>query len=221
MAPMAPSRTSSGVGRSQIPWPRLIPPTRSHSRVMRRISDCSSPCSRVAMRMRVRTLLRPERILQRWTGGEVAQRLDEHVETTLQVGHLDLLVDVVTGVRLSREPHPVGDRVRDAFRIRAAAGDGRRRVLAGGALVIVHQAADDLRVAIEHQRLVAEVDLSGLEPRGEPAHFRVEALLRFRAGERRGPAAGGYPPPPFLSAPAPPLPPHAYPPAPPSPTRRP
>src|ERR1700716_1415792 len=45
MAAMAPSRTSGGVGRSQMPWPRLIPPTRSHSRVMRRMSDWTSPCS--------------------------------------------------------------------------------------------------------------------------------------------------------------------------------
>jgi hypothetical protein len=46
IASIAPSRTGAGVGRSQIPWPRLMPPTRSHSRVMRRMSDCTRPSSR-------------------------------------------------------------------------------------------------------------------------------------------------------------------------------
>src|SRR4051812_4924072 len=105
MAAIAPSRTRGGVGRSQMPWPRLIPPTRSHSRVMRRISDWSSPCRRFAMRMRAGRLLRPQGILQRRTRGEIAQRLDQDIEAALQVGDLDLLVHVVAGIRLSREPH--------------------------------------------------------------------------------------------------------------------
>src|SRR5256885_2139381 len=45
MAAMAPSRTRGGVGRSQMPWPRLMPPARSHSRVIRRMSDWTRPSS--------------------------------------------------------------------------------------------------------------------------------------------------------------------------------
>src|SRR5262245_59092877 len=69
MASMAPSRTSGGVGRSQMPCPRLMPPTRSHSRVMRRMSLCTRPSRRLAIFMSV-TLLhddeaRPQVVHQR------------------------------------------------------------------------------------------------------------------------------------------------------------
>src|SRR3977135_1595383 len=98
MAAMAPSRTRGGVGRSQMPWPRLIPDTRSHSRVMRRISDWARSCRRRAMRMRPRRVLRPERVLHRWSGCNVAQGLDQDVETALQIGLRDLLVHVVAWI---------------------------------------------------------------------------------------------------------------------------
>src|SRR4051812_39305377 len=50
MAAIAPSRTKGSVGKSQIPWPRLIPEARSHSRVILRISDCPRLSTRRATR---------------------------------------------------------------------------------------------------------------------------------------------------------------------------
>ena len=35
--------TGAGTGVSQTPWARLMPPMRSHSVVMARISDCITP----------------------------------------------------------------------------------------------------------------------------------------------------------------------------------
>src|SRR5579862_3804644 len=43
MAPMASSSTIAGTGVSHTPWARLMPPMRSHSVVMARISDCMTP----------------------------------------------------------------------------------------------------------------------------------------------------------------------------------
>src|SRR5215469_9896735 len=43
MARMASSSTGAGTGVSHTPWARLIPPMRSHSVVMARISDCMTP----------------------------------------------------------------------------------------------------------------------------------------------------------------------------------
>src|ERR1039457_4579142 len=43
MAAMAASSTAAGTGVSQTPWARLMPPMRSHSVVMARISDCMTP----------------------------------------------------------------------------------------------------------------------------------------------------------------------------------
>src|SRR5277367_1214368 len=43
MAAMASSRTGAGVGVSQTPCARLMPPMRAHSVVMARISDCRAP----------------------------------------------------------------------------------------------------------------------------------------------------------------------------------
>src|SRR6478672_11352020 len=43
MARMASSSTGAGTGVSQTPWARLMPPMRSHSVVMERISDCMTP----------------------------------------------------------------------------------------------------------------------------------------------------------------------------------
>src|SRR5258708_30914304 len=130
MARMAPSRTSSGVGRSQMPWPRLMPETRSHSRVMRRISDCANELSRFAMRMRGLWL---ERFYDGGAGGEVADGFDQHVEATLQIGHRHLLVDVVAGIGLAGEPHSESDRVPDPLRIGAPARDGEGPPPARGA----------------------------------------------------------------------------------------
>src|SRR3954465_12596156 len=92
MALIAPSRTSGGVGRSQMPWPRLMPPTRSHSRVMRRMSDWARSWSLRAMRIGAARLLRLQRVLHGRLGGEVAQGLDQHVEAALEIGERDLLV---------------------------------------------------------------------------------------------------------------------------------
>src|SRR5207248_7183609 len=68
MAAMAPSRTSGGVGRSQIPWPRLMPLTRSHSRVMRRMSDWTRPSSLRAILMGSGSTIRRRRLLGRSPG---------------------------------------------------------------------------------------------------------------------------------------------------------
>src|SRR5512140_525780 len=109
MAWMAPSRTSAGVGRSQMPWPRLMPPTRSHSRVMRRMSDWARFSSLRAMRIGAARLLRLQRVLHGWFGREVAQRFDQHVKAALQIGERDVLVDVVAGIGLAGKPHAEGD----------------------------------------------------------------------------------------------------------------
>src|SRR5467141_1841242 len=109
MAAMAPSRTRGGVGRSQMPWPRLMPWTRSHSRVMRRMSDWARSWRRRAMRMRRRTLLRRERIPQHGSARQVAERFHQDVQAARQVAQLDLLVHVVARIRLAREPHAEGD----------------------------------------------------------------------------------------------------------------
>src|SRR5580704_16157944 len=42
IARMAPSATGAGTPVSQTPWARLMPPTRSHSCVIARISDCTA-----------------------------------------------------------------------------------------------------------------------------------------------------------------------------------
>src|SRR5713226_3401766 len=109
MAAMAPSRTNSGVGRSQMPWPRLIPPTRSHSRVMWRISDCARELRRFAIRMGPD--LRLEGILQGRARRQIAQRLDHHVHPALQIGNRQLLVHVVARIGLARKPHSKRDGV--------------------------------------------------------------------------------------------------------------
>ena len=43
IARMASSTTGAGTGVSHTPWARLMPPMRSHSVVMERISDCITP----------------------------------------------------------------------------------------------------------------------------------------------------------------------------------
>src|SRR5579863_2030747 len=43
MARIASSSTGAGTGVSHTPWARLMPPMRSHSVVMARISDCITP----------------------------------------------------------------------------------------------------------------------------------------------------------------------------------
>src|SRR3954469_13901271 len=110
MARMAPSRTRGGVGRSQMPWPRLMPPTRSHSRVIRRMSDWARFSSLRAMRIGAGTLLRLQRVLHGRIRSQVAQRLDQDGEAALQVGERDLLVHVVSGIGLARKPHAESDR---------------------------------------------------------------------------------------------------------------
>src|SRR5467141_2740466 len=100
MAAMAPSRTRGGVGRSQMPWPRLIPDTRSHQPVMRRMSDCARSSRRLAMRMRPGRVLPPETCPAWSSAGYLAQCTDKDVEASLQVGLRDLLVGVVAWIGL-------------------------------------------------------------------------------------------------------------------------
>src|SRR3954464_10638814 len=109
MAWKAPSRTGACVGRSQMPWPRLMPPTRSHSRVMRRMSDWARFSSRRAMRIGAARLLRLQRGLHGRMGDEVSQGFHQHVEAALEIGERDLLVDVVAGIGLPGKPHAKGD----------------------------------------------------------------------------------------------------------------
>src|ERR1051326_4155708 len=75
--------------------------------------------------------LRGERLLDLLPSREIGQRIDQHARPLLQILDRDLLVDVVTRIRLAGEPHAEGDRVRKTFRIRAAAGDRRLHTRAG------------------------------------------------------------------------------------------
>src|SRR4051812_49788193 len=93
IALIAPSRTSSGVGRSQMPWPRLMPPTRSHSRVMRRMSDWARSWSR--REMRVMRYLRFEGFGRQGARQQIAQGVEEHVVPAAQIIDADLLVGAV------------------------------------------------------------------------------------------------------------------------------
>src|SRR5262245_36183468 len=51
MASMAPRATGGGGGRSQMPWPRLIPPTAAQARLMARMSEMTRFWRRAASRM--------------------------------------------------------------------------------------------------------------------------------------------------------------------------
>src|SRR4051794_3318735 len=122
MALSAPSRTRGGVGRSQMPWPRLMPPTRSHSRVMRRMSDWARSWRR--RETRVMRYLRFEGFGRQRTGQQIAQGVEKHVVPAAQIVDADLLVGAVARIRLSRKPHPEGDGVGHPLGVGAAAGDG-------------------------------------------------------------------------------------------------
>src|ERR1051326_5394646 len=84
--------------------------------------------------------LRSKRLLDLLSRREVGERVDQDARSLLQILDRDLLVDVVARIRLAREPHAEGDRVRKTFRIRAAAGDRRLHTRAGCLRVVIEQA---------------------------------------------------------------------------------
>src|SRR5207253_1255183 len=96
--------------------------------------------------------------------------------------------DVVAGIWLAGEPHAECDRAREAFRVRAAAGDGRLGAGAGGLRVIVEQAPDQFCVRIEDELRVPEVaagDNRRAARCGELRDERLEQRLQLVAGSRR------------------------------------
>src|SRR5205814_8891638 len=95
------------------------------------------------------SILRLERRLDPPPRSQIRQRINEYAGAALQVVDRDLLIDVVAGIGLAGEPHAERDRAREAFGVRAAAGDGRFSARAGRLGVIVEQAADQLRVRIQ------------------------------------------------------------------------
>jgi hypothetical protein len=62
-----------------------------------------------------------ERLFDLCSGCEIHQRMDQHARATLQVRNRDLLVHVVTRIRLARKPHPERDRVRQSLRVGSSA----------------------------------------------------------------------------------------------------